>query len=209
MFGGVIYINLARRPDRRAQIEAELAEMGLAGERFETVEGAPGIVGCMKSHTAVLRLARARGWTSVLVLEDDFAFRVDRAEFAERVGGFLASGRAFDVLMLGYNAPAGGLAPVRALAGAGQEPDPAVLRVLAASTASCYLVRGGYLPSLIALYEWALPRLERTGEHWVYANDQVWGALQRRDRWLCLAPRLGAQRAGWSDNAGEHTDYGV
>jgi glycosyl transferase, family 25 len=198
---GVIYINLARRADRRAEIEAELASVGLVGERFEAVEGTPGIVGCLKSHLAVLRLARDRRWKNVLIVEDDFTFMVDKEELRVRLADFFVAEHGYDVLMLGYNAVEAGISPVSGY--------PGLMRVRAASTASCYLVRGEYASSLIALYEWALPRLERTGEHWTYANDQAWGVLQRRDRWLCLAPRMGVQRAGWSDNSNAYTDYGV
>jgi glycosyl transferase family 25 len=198
---GVVYINLARRPDRRAEIEAEIASVGLVGERFEAIEGTPGIVGCLKSHLAVLRLVRARRWKNVLVVEDDFAFMADKKELGARLADFFFSEHGYDVLMLGYNAADAGLSPVRGYQG--------LMRVRKASTASCYLVRGEYAASLIALYEWALPRLERTGEHWTYANDQVWGVLQRRDRWFCLVPRMGVQRSGWSDNSNTYTDYGV
>jgi hypothetical protein len=74
-------------------------------------------------------------------------------------------------------------------------------------TASCYLVKNHYYDELIKLYEWAIPELERTGMHWVYANDLVWKSLQERDLWVCTSKRMGKQRAGYSDNAERIMEY--
>ena len=63
------------------------------------------------------------------------------------------------------------------------------------------------LDTIIGLYEWAFPLLESTGEHWNYANDQVWMRLQENDRWFVFNPRLGKQRSGYSDNAKRFMDY--
>jgi hypothetical protein len=80
-------------------------------------------------------------------------------------------------------------------------------KVFEANNASAYIINGAYLDALIELYERALPLLEQTGEHWNYANDQVWKVLQRKDNWLCFNPRLGKQRSGYSDNAKAFMDY--
>jgi glycosyl transferase family 25 len=52
----VFYINLDSRTDRRKEIEEELQRIGISGERFSAILAKPGIVGCNKSHLAVLKL---------------------------------------------------------------------------------------------------------------------------------------------------------
>ena len=65
----IFYINLDRRTDRRDLIEMDLAKIGLVAERFVGIPYEPGIVGCGKSHLAVMKLAKERGYKNVLILD--------------------------------------------------------------------------------------------------------------------------------------------
>ena len=59
----VVYINLEKRPGRKAEMEAELAKLRIPADkwvRFSAVEHTHGAVGCNQSHIAVLR--RFRCW---------------------------------------------------------------------------------------------------------------------------------------------------
>ena len=62
---------------------------------------------------------------------------------------------------------------------------------------------------LIELYEWAIPKLDETLEHWIYANDQIWVSLMCRKNWYCFKERVGRQRASHSDNTNTFADYGI
>jgi len=64
-----------------------------------------------------------------------------------------------------------------------------------------------FYQKIIDLYEWAIPLLDKTGEHWKYANDQVWKKIQPTSNWYCLYPRVGKQRDGYSDNSESFTVY--
>ena len=221
---GLFYINLARRTDRRTHMEVSLTRMGLLAraERFDaivptydadqdararrfvaqgwykSVEHTKGIVGCTRSHLAVFREAKRRGYPYTLILEDDFEWLVDQEEFYRRLDTlFVHDPLAFDVCMLSYKLVASQEVPGRA----------DVVRVQEAQTASGYIVAHAYLDTLIALYETTLPHLETTGEHWHYANDQVWKVLQDQDRWYALTPRIGKQLNGFSDNACAEVNY--
>jgi glycosyl transferase family 25 len=73
-------INLARRSDRRAEMEAQLAKIGWQAEFYpafqpDDAEGFPsiGARGCYLSHLAVLRLGLHRQ-SHVLIMEDDLNF---------------------------------------------------------------------------------------------------------------------------------------
>ena len=195
----IFYINLNKRTDRRVEIETELNNYGLSYERFEGIETHGfGIYGCGLSHLTVLKIARDRGYKNVLVLEDDFMFLVSKEEFEIQLTDFFESGIKFDVCKLAYNLHEN------------QEIDNKIVgKVLYSATASAYIVNNHYFDKLINLYEWAMPLLKSTGQHWIYANDQIWRNYQREDNWYYFKTRIGKQRLSYSDNAKDFTDYGL
>jgi glycosyl transferase family 25 len=198
-FGGVYVINLDRRPDRLRDVTDELNKIELPFTRFSAIERKPGILGCGLSHLAVLKEARQLGLKNVLILEDDFMLLVSKEEFWEEINKFFESGESFDVMMLAY---------------AIQHSTPhkeGILKVLEAQTASAYVVHEQFYDKLISLYDDAMPRLQATGQHWIYANDQVWKGLQPTADWFAFEKRLGKQKACMNDAGYEQTfaDYGV
>ena len=74
-----------------------------------------------------------------------------------------------------------------------------ISKVKEAETAAGYLVNKNYYNTLIDLYEWAMPLLNQTKKHWIYANDQVWKRLQAKDSWYYFTMRIGKQAPGYSD----------
>ncbi len=195
----IIYINLNKRTDRRAEIEEELNKFNLPFERFEAIETPEfGILGCGKSHLAVLKLAKERGYKNVLILEDDFTFIVSKETFEEQLTFFFNDQIDYDVLMLSYNL---------------HEQMPTdyeyIFKILNVQTASGYIVNQSYYDTLINLYEYAMPLLESTRIHWVYANDVVWNTIMPADKWVGFVKRIGKQRPSYSDNGCSWADYGV
>lgn len=81
----IYVINLESRPDRKREMQAELAQLGLGVDHplvtfFPAVKPEDpgpfpsiGARGCFMSHLGVLRDAQARGCRRVLILEDDAA----------------------------------------------------------------------------------------------------------------------------------------
>jgi len=195
-FGGVFYINLAKREDRRAEIEKELLSIDLDFERFEGIEKSPGIVGCGYSHLAVLKMARERGLSNVLIFEDDFELLVSKEEFWRNINTFFESRIPYDVLMFSYNIEKS------------QPFNDLVFKVDSTTTASAYVVNSYFYDTLIELYEENLPILKSTGKHWIYANDQIWKRLQPAAAWYAFHKRLGRQRGSYSDNSLEFMDRG-
>jgi glycosyl transferase family 25 len=193
----IFYINLDRRTDRKEHIETELRKMGIRDfERFTAIERPPGqgIVGCGYSHLSVLKLAKERQYSNVLIFEDDFYFTVSHDELSRNLETFFKSpiSNDYDVCMLSYN--------LRHFEECLETPF--LRRVKYAQTASGYIVNSRYYDTLIHLYERAIPLLEQTGQHWIYANDVVWKSLQEKDKWYCFTQRIGRQLDGFSDNAG-------
>jgi hypothetical protein len=84
---------------------------------------------------------------------------------------------------------------------------PFLSKVIEAQTASGYIIHSSFYDKMIELYEWAVPLLEKTNQHWNYANDQCWKKLQPNTKWYCFTNRCGKQRAGYSDNSERYNDY--
>jgi glycosyl transferase family 25 len=196
LLGGVFYINLDHRTDRRAEIEKELTEMELPFERFPAIRTAYGLVGCGLSHLALLKMAKARGYPNVLIFEDDFQFLVSKEHFHASLQKILTA--EYDVIMLGYNT----------------EEKPEIvdgrMRLTNVQSASGYIVHSRMYDALIAVQEESVKRLAETEHHWIYANDQSWKILQPSTLWYALYPRTGKQRPSMSDTdyLPRFTDYG-
>lgn len=89
----IIYINLDHRTDRKDEIEGELEKFNLLekSERYSAIcIKEQGILGCTMSHLEVFKLAKARQYNNVLILEDDFQFLISKEEFEDQLIEFLS-----------------------------------------------------------------------------------------------------------------------
>lgn len=192
----VLYINLESRRDRREEFEAECARIGIQPERFPAIVHPKGpSLGCSASHLQVLKLARERGLPSVLVFEDDFTFLVSKEEFQCVLDSLPTD---YDVVMLGY-------ALLR-----GEEYTASFGRTLEAQAGSGYIVHQKAYDALISRWEQSMTEFEaHPALHWLYMNDQSWKSLQPTLRWYHTLPRVGKQRASWSDLGQTMADYNI
>jgi glycosyl transferase family 25 len=114
-------INLARSPERRAHITAELDQHGIDYELVTGVDGRdldvhdsaivdpsvldaswfrPGVAGCAVSHLRVYQEILAAGVDRALVLEDDIIVPADLSRLADMVAGELTGA---EVVLLNYD----------------------------------------------------------------------------------------------------------
>lgn len=106
-----VCINLQRRPERWERMQARFAQVGMGPvERFSAVDGSNvhvpatwpysgGAYGCLLSHLAVVRQARAQKRERILIIEDDVLFAEGfHEEFERRVCGLPAD---WDMLFFG------------------------------------------------------------------------------------------------------------
>ncbi|PID73907.1 MAG: glycosyltransferase [Desulfobacterales bacterium] len=107
-FDAIFCINLASRPDRRREAEAQFAKVGLTDRvRFYTVEKDVENPerGIFTSHMQVIRKGLAEGARHILIFEDDICFRRWRPERLAAAMEFLDGGTglagAWDVFFLG------------------------------------------------------------------------------------------------------------
>lgn len=192
-----IFINLEKRKDRLLEIQNELDKFNLEYERFNAIEYQSGTVGCGYSHLAVLKLAKERNYKNVCILEDDFTFIISKEDFEFELNRFFNNIHEYDVCMISCN-----LNEKECV-----ENAPFIDRILFGQTSSGYIVNNHYFDKLIELYEYNIPLLEQTQEHWNYANDIVWKQLQQQDKWYFINNRIGKQRPGYSDISNTYCDY--
>jgi glycosyl transferase family 25 len=188
------YINLDRRTDRRAMVEKEFADKGLNVERFKAIEHAYPGIGCTLSHVAVLKLARERGYESVMIFEDDFTFLVSKEEWDEL---YAELPDPYDVVMI-----------CKGIARAGIHFNETFDRVQEVQQAAGYIVHSRFYDRLISrLEEGSQKFIENPHLHWIYINDQYWKALQPVSEWFSFKKNIGRQQSGFSDLANTIVDY--
>lgn len=183
----VVYINLAKRPDRRKHMEKFTKTFGDKVIRFEAIENKRGEVGCSQSHIEVLKMALKEGWKNVLVLEDDLEWNKFNAGY--KLLKKLVD-NPYDVITLGTSNT--------------WDYDSKTYRIMSSTSTGSYLVNGHYIPTLLENFEEGCQKLIECGVYsgW-YAVDRYWIALQSRDKWYATIPNLIYQQDGFSDI--EHT----
>ena len=187
----IFYINLEDRPNRKIFMEEQLQLLDIPFERFPAINSRKNGVGCTRSHLEVYKLARDRGYKTILILEDDFQFDISKIEFESKLTQ-LFNGPSFDVCFIS-NTSVEREEPI---------PDFAfVHRVFNVYGAEGYIVNCHYLTTLIELYEVAVVKLEQTGMHWLYISDRAWLPLLAKDQWIRFTTRMGHQNNEFpSDN---------
>lgn len=178
----VFYINLARRPDRRREFEDEMKRWHVDATRVEAIDmSRRPELGCTLSHIKALSQSTA---DTCLVFEDDFMFDQDPHPMLRYLTEEFTE---WDVIMLSSNI---------------RESEPfndRLVRVKYSWTSAGYLVKKAYVPTLIACFK--TPAAQPL--------DVLWRPLQHRDRWYACVPKLGKQRASFSDIQRQFVDYGV
>jgi glycosyl transferase family 25 len=195
----IFYINLDHRKDRNEEIQEEFTTMGITNyERFPAVHHETiGGVGCGRSHVNVLKMAKERGYKQVIVLEDDFLFLVSKKEWICAMENLHTNLPCFDVCLLSYQ-----------LIKSESCIFPSFTKITEAQTTSGYIINEHYYDTLIQVFENASNHFETTNHHWLYAIDVAWKSLQRRDHWYGFSPKLGKQRASYSDCGNTFNDVG-
>ncbi|OHT20827.1 glycosyltransferase family 25 protein [Edaphosphingomonas haloaromaticamans] len=207
--GPIRVINLPRRTDRRAEVQAELAGLGLAlgpatanvpaaifpAVRPDDAAGFPtiGTRGCFLSHLGVLRQALAEDAESVLILEDDVTFPRDAVARLPAVLDALA-GVDWTIFYGGYRMPA---APEAAAAGIAAIP-PATAVV----TAHCIAFRRPAIKLLVPYLEAMLARPPGSPEGGPMHVDGAYSwfrAAHPQFRTIATVPEIAHQRASRTD----------
>ena len=182
-----IYINLDHRQDRRDIMSKFFEEGQIPLEkvvRFPAIKRSYGALGCVESHTEVLKLAKKEGWKNILILEYDMEW-IDFKEGYLRLEELVKLPNWNVILLVGWYY---------------QYKFP---RVYESNNTGAYLVNEAYYDTLLKNREMSVYRIKR-GIGFDYRNkkynaDVYWAELMKKDIWYGLNPCICRQVDGFSD----------
>ncbi len=192
----IIYINLDKRTDRRAEMEAELSRMGIPESKIlrwpaVLVEGQGprgGSFGCTLSHIGALQHIQSLppDIQNVIILEDDFNFANETLVW-ESLGKFLAEPpEGWDLVLLSYHV-------IKR-----EEYSPLISRALYSHGTAGYMVNRHCLPRLLAVLEQSRDGIILTGEE-QFVIDVYWHHFMKNRNCYFFNIPLGYQRESFSD----------
>ena len=192
----IVYINLDHREDRRTHMKSVFEKGKIPEEklqRFPAVLFKPGIIGCAKSHVAVLKMAKENDWNSILILEDD----IEWVNFEENYKKLEELSKTdYDVCVV-----------------SGAYIETKGIKVLKSYTTGAYIVKKHYYDKLIQCFEESLNKLtapagfpfqkvditSRVMNDHDNHFDVYWNRLQRADNWIGIIPSMAKQINSYSD----------
>ncbi len=194
-----IYINLAKREDRRKHIEDELKEYGVPPEkiiRLEAVEHERGIIGCAMSHLKATEMFRDSGDKVWCFLEDDNYFTKSKKETDGYIHQFLDNDE-FDVL-LGCTCALKGY----------DIPGTSFTRASQSSMTSFFIAKRNIIDALIASHKESIRSFGKDGKRKGIHLDHMWYNLMKV--FVFVTPYfkpLGAQLEDFSDIRKKKMNY--
>ena len=184
----VVYINLERRKDRLVQIQKELSIFPPEKvQRFNAISHEKGLIGCVKSHIAVLEMAISQNWKNVLIVEDDMQWY----NFSEVILRSLLS-QPYDVIGLG---------------GTFVRYNKDTYKASFFSTTTAYVISNHYYSVLLQNFKEGCQKLIESYEPPKYALDRYWQQIQARDNWYIIMPPICIQRPSYSDIENTNVNY--
>ena len=195
----IFYINLDDHNDRRKDMENEFAKMDIIShnlpnpdnkltyERFSAIKHDTIGVGRGNSHIKVLKIAKERNYSTIIIFEDDFVFTVSKEDFYHQLGSL--DGIYMDACILSGNV----------ISYNNSTLTRNIYRLIQSRITSGYLINCRYNDTLISCFQTAMENLERTNNHLHYAIDVAWNILQATDPWYALKIMIGRQREIHSD----------
>ena len=203
-----VYINLERRADRRVHMQENILSCPFFSnvQRFEALASPIYGLGCALSHVAALKqlLVDFPHDLQYLVMEDDFAFLPGKEyvlpDFATGFGA-IAGCNGWDLITLTPYTPYGMTCTDEGMAAF---TTHGFHRVNNCQTATAYIIKAAFVPSLIATFETSVADLAAGMLYSACATDQRWKPLQETSVFLYFRPFFARQMDGWSDN--EHAE---
>lgn len=196
LFQDTHYINLLYRPDRKRLIEKELSTMKIKSfQRFNALTGKNGHIGCSRSHLQLLKNSKKNNHPYIAIVEDDIHFKHPQKTI-HQLQKLLESNESWDVIILG------------GVGGERNRLSPYYSSANGVSSTTGYIVNKKYIDTLIDHWEKGLNKLEKDPEkHTIYALDQTWKQLQKKDKFIILSDHDVVQRSDFSDIQGGYIDY--
>jgi len=199
----IYYINLDERTDRNSQFLQEMEKINFPKHKIIRIPGIKmdnGHLGCSLSHIKAVNQFISSGSLNCIIFEDDFEFVEDPLHLKHAFTDFFVNHVQYDVCMLSGNVV---------------EKEQShkyyfLNKILNAQTASGYMLNRNFAETLLENYNAGAGLLSQNPEnHQMYAIDQYWKELQPRSNWYIFNPKLGKQRASYSNIQGGYLDMTV
>lgn len=190
-FDNIYCLNLAHRADRWKSFSRRAKEAGFTVERFEAINGAElknGLgsimeenprrnseLACKIGHLRIIRDAKAKGYRSILILEDDLVLRPNWENIFRHAYAGLPD--SWEMFYLGVN----NLNPAVEIA-------PHLSRIRTGFTTHAYAVHSRAYDTIIEAFDF------RGQADVLYADY-----LHPRGNSYCVSPNIAIQEAGHSD----------
>lgn len=184
----VAFINLDNRPDRLKSIQYQLKNNNIYPKKIKRFPGhytpKNGHIGCSRSHLDVLEYAQKNHLKNVLILEDDFKFKISPKEINKIFNTFLnkVPNREWDVVFL--TRYYGEIQPSK---------YSFLNKISNTSSGAGYLVNKNYYSKMIENLKESLDNLKEDVFEGHYCFDQLWKKLQEKDNWFVFSPEIGYQ----------------
>ena len=173
------------RPERRKHIINELMQLYIPKNLVSYVKAVSlphnPQIGCALSHMKALSDATKNEYDTILILEDDFTFKVNRDVLFKKLDILTNEFPNWDVCMLSsinykHN----------------QTRNSEIKKVIKADTTAGYLIRKRAIPLLFNIfYQCTKPKMEYCTNQ--SAIDVAWQVLQPKLNWYIFTPNLGYQ----------------
>ena len=197
--GGILYINLKHRKDRKKQIENEIKKLGCPFKRIDAVKNKNGGLGCVRSHIKSIQWAKQNNLPNVLILEDDFIFVENNSNIRNKIFNALKLLKNnWDVIMLSGNI-------LKTENSIYDDLD----KVIDVQTASGYIINNHYYDTLLNNFKEAEKHLANGEDYTKWALDQYWKILQPNGKWFIMTPTIGKQKESYSDIENTVVNYQV
>jgi glycosyl transferase, family 25 len=189
-----ICINLARRQDRWEKVQAQFQQHQIEVERWNAADGAaiqappdwrysPGAYGCRLSHLEAVREARARGYESLLIFEDDVELH---PELRNLFPGWMAQVPSdWDAIYFG------GIHRLHPATAA-----PNVVRLVETNSTYAYALRNTVFDAFLSINERSHAPVDETAK-----------ALQKQFKFYCFWPHLAWVARDFSDVLGAEVNH--
>jgi glycosyl transferase family 25 len=192
-----LYINLEHRTDRKENVELQLKSVGLTDfERFNAIKNNNGAIGCSMSHLQCLLTAKERNYEHIFICEDDITF-LNPTLIINQINNFFLNHQEWDVLLVGGN----NFLPYTTI-------DNNCIKVNNCQCATGYIVKNHYFDTLIDNFKTGLLGLiKEPNKHIIFALDQYWKSLQKKDNWFLIIPLSVVQKEDYSDIEKKMVNY--
>ena len=188
LFENCYLINLDDKVQRLNDSITELGKLDIKPIRFDAVRHQNGAIGCSLSHLGVLNLAKLKNHEYVLICEDDNLI-LNTDEVKKSINQFLEDKLEWDVLILSAN----NYRPF-------EKTSNYYIKVKNAQCTNAYIVRRHYYETLIQIWETAVIKFSQNPEqNYIYALDQYWKILQKKDKWYLIIPPNIIQKPEYSN----------